>query len=586
MIAMVRRSESGFSLVETLAAITIFAMITVGVVPLLASSLRGAALARSFTVAKNLAQESMERVRGFPYFDTAPHRDVLDLYFPNLSTGYVAGTQTFTTTCTATSSTPAPSAPLACPPDHVDGTSTIPAGYTVFFDAQFVRPTNTTPESFQVQTPPAGYDSNVGGSSIPPAQFILMTVRTEWLQGGLTKKFQLKSLLGDRKLTPDKARANASVDFVVQSLTSFMEENGRQSGMRAVLGRSSSSIEIRNFATADTDANAGRFTLTRDEFGGTPGSVLADVSGAQGVFHAPPDTNPLPHVTAPAQTATHPDLGQPIASLGTTEVNASSTSPSATVPSELPLAATSFSMTGGVGEQFWVANQAAPGLLGLHIFPGGQSHILALRRESGPTQLSGETVAFATATDPAASRKIEATANARFSKLQIMPATFTSGLGGVVEIDNFTASFGCSARGSAGSPTATGTWSATLRYWRDPTPNGLTTDASYVSVAISGSTTPGTPNPLASIGNPLVKDALSATDRVYLFDNPATSTVGYLSSMAITPLIPSSTTAATANVGMDSAISIVTGLTNPENTATKLAVAVGKLSCRAVDQRG
>ena len=164
-----RRGERGFTLIETMVAISVFSIMTVGIAPLLLTSLRGSSLARSYTVGKNLAQESMERVRGFPYYDTAPRRDVADLYFPNLSTGYDASTQTFVTTCTSTTSIPATSGALACPPDHADGTTTIPAGYTVSFRAQFVRPANTVPETYTVEPPPATYDSNVASNSIPPA---------------------------------------------------------------------------------------------------------------------------------------------------------------------------------------------------------------------------------------------------------------------------------------------------------------------------------------------------------------------------------------------------------------------------------
>ncbi|HEX2196941.1 MAG TPA: type II secretion system protein, partial [Actinomycetota bacterium] len=59
-----RRREGGFTLVETLAAMMIFSLVTLGTTPLLLSSIRGATLSGSFTVGKNLASEAMERVRG------------------------------------------------------------------------------------------------------------------------------------------------------------------------------------------------------------------------------------------------------------------------------------------------------------------------------------------------------------------------------------------------------------------------------------------------------------------------------------------------------------------------------------------
>ncbi len=89
-------SDQGFSLVEVLAAMSVFGIITLGTVPLVLTSLKGAALSRSYTVGKNLAVQAMERARGLPYYvdfptqkayasDTgAPRKvDLLDMYYPS-----------------------------------------------------------------------------------------------------------------------------------------------------------------------------------------------------------------------------------------------------------------------------------------------------------------------------------------------------------------------------------------------------------------------------------------------------------------------------------------------------------------------
>ena len=90
------RSDKGLTLVETLVALTIFAIVSAAIVPLIASGLKGASLSRSYTVAKALAAGAMERARGLPYFvsvqGTIPpaRRDLLDLYFPDRNTGFSA----------------------------------------------------------------------------------------------------------------------------------------------------------------------------------------------------------------------------------------------------------------------------------------------------------------------------------------------------------------------------------------------------------------------------------------------------------------------------------------------------------------
>ena len=129
---MMRRlinNQLGFSLTETLVSLSIFSLITLGMAPLMAGSIRGTALARSYTVGKNFAAESMERVRGFPFFEsmkgaaTPPRQDVLDFYFPDRQSGasgsgFNATANTYTTICSNTEKLPAASAVQACPAEH------------------------------------------------------------------------------------------------------------------------------------------------------------------------------------------------------------------------------------------------------------------------------------------------------------------------------------------------------------------------------------------------------------------------------------------------------------------------------------
>src|SRR5688500_1177579 len=140
MMRMLRR-DKGLTLIETSVALLIFSMVTLGLTPVLVGSLRGSTTSRSYTVGKNAATQAMERIRGLPFFESMKgvvsptRRDVLDLYFPDLGSGYSAGK--FTTTCTQTTSTPAASGPAACPPKLADGTTAIPKNVTVKIEAEF-----------------------------------------------------------------------------------------------------------------------------------------------------------------------------------------------------------------------------------------------------------------------------------------------------------------------------------------------------------------------------------------------------------------------------------------------------------------
>jgi type II secretory pathway pseudopilin PulG len=581
-----KRGEEGFTLVETVASIAVFTILTVGVIPLLASSLKGIDLARTLTRGKNLAQEYMERVRGLPYFDAAPRRDVLDLYFPNLLTGYNATSKTFTTTCTQTTVTPAASGALACPPKNPDGTTRIPPGHTVTYTAQFVRPVlNSNPETYSVVTPIAGYDSASPASAIPPASLLRITVTVAWSQAGKARQFQLVSLLGDRKLGVDQLHGESSVDFTVQALTSYQDSSGRLSSVTAVAGQSKSDIEVKAFAGADTDVTAGRISLSRQEFGASPGATIASAAGAQSNQHAPPNASPM-MTSGTAQTVNNTDLFPvlPVAGIAATTVDEAVPAPTAQVTGELPKAVTNFNYPSST-EIFWVNNQADTGrntLLHLH----ATEHPFSIQRLSA-NRMSGNTYAEATAVSPLASRKVQATAHAQFGKAIVLPTTFASGDRGVIVISNFVADVDCKSTGSLAGAVANGSWSATLQYWRDTNPTDGAANGGFVTLPISGSTIGTGVDPLVAIEaeNPLVYDSLTPAGDVYLFDRPAAGKVGYLDTWSTTTTMTSAKTSQDASVSMPYAINIVTAKTNQSNEESKLVINIGKLSCQTADRR-
>jgi Tfp pilus assembly protein PilV len=584
---MMRKSD-GFSLIETLAAVTVFGLITVGITPLIVSSMRGSSLARSYTVGKNLGQEAMERVRGLPYFDSAPARDALDLYYPNLVTGVGSGyngtTQSFTTVCTATTAAPAASGARACPPDHPDGTSRIPAGYTVSYVARFVTPSTTAPGTLVTEPPPAGYDSAAPATATPPT-LTEIVITVSWNRLGAARSFTLSSLLGQRKLSINRLSATAKIDFVVQALTSFQESSGRLSSIKATAGRSTSDIGVRGFAAADQDTRAGELVLTRNEFGTEAGTTLAELTGASSTLHAPPNTTPAPVATKGPQVVTHSEgFGSlDVARLGSSIVNEATDAPSTVTTGELPRTLANFALTTGSGSKsFWIRNQSNGTLLGL----GGSSdtHPFYVKRDSGPVRLSGKTYAEGTSPTPTASRKVHATLSAVSSPLHLFPTSFADD--GVVRIRNFAMTMECKSTGSLATSIVSAEWSAILDWWN----NG-----SYTSVTIGGNhaNAPGTVDPLATwhIGNnPKVGEIcflLSCTNR-YLFDDPnalPTPKIGYLRSWQTTTVVPTSKTATRTEAELPFAIDIRTAPTDSSISETAISVSVGKASCFAEDLR-
>ena len=588
------RGQAGLTLVETMAALFIFSAVTLGVTPLLIGSLQGSAKARAYTVGKNVALQAMERIRGLPYFESMKgvvnpvRQDLLDLYYPDMGAGYAAGK--FTTTCTATSETPSASATAACPPELTDKSSSLPKNYTLKFEAQFVRPvTNTNPQTFEV-VPPVNYNWATLATETPPAQLVRMAITASWPLGGTTHTFTLTSLLGERAASPDKLRGSATLDFAVQSLTSYLGDDGKVSTLGAIAGVSRSTIETRSVSAADHETRAARLTLATEEFNGVPGSVLQDYSGATSLLHAPVDTWYAPTVTGVANTVSYQSspTATPIniAQASTT----SATNTGAKVGTDLPAAEGTWDFT-GADPIYWVDNQASTGSraeLLLH----ATRNMLQIRKGTGG--MGGFTKATTLPLTPANSRKVETSVTAGVGRLDLFPTTFINlEQRAVIVIRDFQLSLKCTSTANASSAEVTGTWSAKLKYWMDLTNNNKD-DGGYGTVSggygtehnLSGSISGGT-ELLESVqtANPLVYDSANDVNDVYLFGSDTRR--GYLTDWSMNPQILSSEDAAgrTTTASLEGALQIITRPTNPSIAASALHVSLGKASCQAVDKR-
>jgi Tfp pilus assembly protein PilV len=597
------RNETGFTMVEMMASILVFAMMTLGITPLLISSMRGSGLSRSHTIGRNVASESMERVRGLPYFEsvknqTSPRRkDVLDLYFPDLLTGasgsgYSAAQRTFTTRCSSDSKVPTASGAQACP-------SALPPGYSLELVAMFAQPGAINAQGEQTYvaaTPKAGYNWNAVLTEIPPTNLLQLTIKSSWNFQGKPRTFQLQSFLGDRQLAPDRMRADAVVDHVVQVSTAYRDPVGRTSYLVGVVGHSNSSISSRATTTANQTVRGARFTLGREEFAGSDGTTLWDQRFAEVVLHAPANNLPIgADITSSTTSITHPDLANAqIAHVDPVRMEGANTG--VQVINDLPKAVGRFSYIGSNAlPSFSVDNQKSVGDdTDLRLDPG--QHVLSMERGTAGNRIRGWTSAEATAITPPALRKVESIAHAEFSGMFLFPTQ--SGLvtpafindterRAVVVIRDFVADVTCRATAGGAPAVESGSWSATVKYWKDGTNNGEK-DGTYVSLFITGSVGAST-DPLAGLmaENPLVYDSPLDLDDVYLFRTATKK--GYLESMTSNPAVrvggvdPSGRS---REAGIKDAIQIITYRTDPNNPASSLNVSVGNLSCRAVDKRG
>jgi type II secretory pathway pseudopilin PulG len=600
-VIWLRRSQSGFSVIETLAALTVFAIMTLGIVPLLLSSIRGSNLSRSFTIGKNVAVQAMEHVRGLAYFESVgsaiplaepppagSRRDVLDLYFPNTTagtsgSGYNSVTKTFTTICDGATKLPATTAPKACPKG-------IPSGFKVSFAGQFVAPVGaTSPQQFSASgvTVPATYNWNSNATEIAPSDLLKMTITATWTLNGKSRSFDLVSLIGNRKLSKEEIRAEGRIDYAVRMATSFLAPDGRISTATMTTGESSSEIDTKSVIGSDFTATAGKILLANQELGTDPGGPLTDVVGAGTTLAAPPGGSGT--ASAPQATLTHPFVLQDIGFLNDSQI----TGGNAQVVAGQPKATGSFNFHETGVPSVWVDNQADTGPTSpLHL---SSSEPIALIEAPGSRTLKGTTYAESTAVNTAG-RKVHATSNVEIGRLDLFPTNFLSSNGPVLYISDFVADLGCYSTANTATATVTGTWSATFSYF-DAGSDGAgtsadTADDQYRSLPPLIGNLTGTTDPFASLrgtNNPLVyDDPADDTKDIYLFEDQAVGRSGYLRELSAVTKISGleDSTGRQTSAQLNDAITIKTVPTSAGIPESALSISVGKLSCEAVDSRG
>ena len=333
------RGCAGFTLAETLASLVIFMIVTLGVVPLIATSLSSSGASRAQAIGDNSARAAMERLSGIKYYtsyDAKPAKvDLLDLYYPKASaTGLLASqsysssapnpplatatggtTGVFTTTC------PDPSNP-ACP-------RTIAPGHTLVYRASFISPvTTTTPQTYRMVTPPANYAWNSSGLDAPSADMLDISVTDSWVYGGKTRSVVLRSIVGERRFTPVAAvdgaggtpppggtaapppapsgaariQGEARLDYDLQGSTGFsmtstgapcVTEPCNRSDLNFTVGKGLARIETKDVSTADVSMRYAEGRVVRSYAAGvtppaSPPPDLAYVTGSYAEMHAPP----------------------------------------------------------------------------------------------------------------------------------------------------------------------------------------------------------------------------------------------------------------------------------------------------------
>ena len=656
-----RRSQLGLTLVETMVSITIFAMMTIGIVPLLGVAMRGGAQARTESVGRNVAAKALERLRGLQYhvaYSSTPRRvDLLDHFFPATTpayslpgspTGYDASTKTFITTCDAGSTAPACKA--------LPGGSEIPAGYTITIRATFRDLTSPT----TAVAVPADYVWNAAADKdVPPSKLMEVSVEALWTVGASPKRFALMSYLGDRPRvgpassgggppppppppageTPEtiKLRSEARIDYAVEATTTYQDTQAtpRKTDFKGTMGIAQAYGEqLDSGSKADVNVSGGIMSLVRaaDPLVPADTGYESTLSAATFTGHAPPDatgTTTVPITTNAGISQTEIPANAigvwPASEAGTTTglggIGPKVTgglpsvkgyydfnSTSVWGPANLSDPNTKVHMVFQPQTPFTGALPADPNTVNpLNLYFASSVYKMFMVRDmDAPTAGAdprGEVEIHSTATTNPSTRVVYSKAEIVNGGVIMVLPTYTSQVGNraAIEFQNFKANVTCNSKADPSfASTATGSWSATLRYYSDDTNNN---SASYVvhqttlpTQTLTDSHVPmGNTNPLAHLktlngGNgPLVHDNRDNNADVYMFaGNGKRGLIKDWSQGAVQTSISADDRVASAQ--LNGAIRLETSLlVGPWGASTKpeadMTVSIGKLSCKAEDYR-
>lgn len=203
-------SDRGFTLIEVMVALSVFAVVAVAALPLLVVGLKASGKARVETLAKDLSQLRLERLRNLPFQvdrQNGPFVDLLDRYATN-ATGVVSAsgepdcTGIYLPSSAGTAGAPSgPAYRVTC--------ASLPeaAGFQQVTYVQFLQRTGVP------ITPPAIYDSQVVGRDSAPSKLVGVTVLTTWnragQKGSLRTYTEMADARSNRPLITTQAQAVA-----------------------------------------------------------------------------------------------------------------------------------------------------------------------------------------------------------------------------------------------------------------------------------------------------------------------------------------------------------------------------------------
>lgn len=554
----VTSGEAGFTLVEVMAAMVVFAIVATAVTAMFASGLRASLLTKMETTAKNLSQQRFEGIRNLPFHvdqvaagNNPP--DLLDTYYTNTTTlaggrgkhGFVPnGTERWTD-----DGDPETGAFFRYVQKELPGY----AKFTQYVATQFLDDAGN-PFS------PSAFDALTAGFDQPPTMVVGVSVTTLWKSGNLDRVSRVYSQVTSGRPTAPNA--------VLQSQLTALRMTGGLTAGRTVTA---------DLASLNADGSLSRVVSAGQSLKAASlvVSTTGSVAGAVTTVKAPPNAGPLGSSSGPKGLV---EASNTVAHVGNTRTaNVSATSSTGQVVLNTQTSpATADVLGGGAGDKIAYirvpSDQPSLGLLDTQVY---------LEDAGCGGSCSNAGVSGWASTASSSTLKSTTTSASAFVRgaVVFMPTTFAPL--GLVRVKLDEATVGCKVTHSSGSDpvaTATATYSGTLSYWAPFDPLAV---AGYVTTAISSSqaASPLTPELLATtqVGTDLDGEPLWLSDYVSGWQSLDSTTAESAKTFG-----PDGTTVSTTVNGV---VSISSVQLRPGDEGSVVAAELAPGGCTAEDYR-
>ncbi len=472
-----RPGDAGFSLIEVVVAIGIFAVLVVAVLPQLIVGIRSNDAARRSTQAKSIALAELERMRNLP-FHVSPNAgnyiDVFDRYFhdltaPTTTPACTAADGSLVAPATSARGYVAPGAPrCAWEPTGAlyrqvrsGETDADLVGFAVVVDTQFLS--DTTPPT--PVTPPSGYNTQQVGRDAPAAAQIGVTVTVLPLDRGGRHPVTTYTRISRHYAALTRVRATVDVTALdVGTATRDAIPLTLASGLVKVAGSLTYATEVDAvLATASAGLGTGQQGAGASSSAGAPPSLTtAAVDQGSGALEASGCALACwggTHLAPVSVLATGglPNAGSPGAPLEATVKE-----PSA--------GGVALALGSGSGASYRTALDLANPLLRLDgAAVGSATSTTCTVQTTGTTVRVGasgwlRTTAPSDTTDPS---RVETCGTARTSPIAVLPTSWAPN--GVLRVQLVRASVRCTVTGTAHTATTAYDYAARVERW---TPSG------------------------------------------------------------------------------------------------------------------